>query len=56
MGDGRWWAKKERKDSEYIKGGSGLLANDDDAVGEGAMAVQFIHAHLAERAPAMSKG
>jgi NADPH-dependent glutamate synthase beta subunit-like oxidoreductase len=26
------------------------------AVGEGAMAVQFIHAHLAERAPAMSKG
>jgi NADPH-dependent glutamate synthase beta subunit-like oxidoreductase len=26
------------------------------AVGEGAMAVQLIHAHLAERAPAMSKG
>jgi hypothetical protein len=26
------------------------------AVGEGAMAVQFIHAHLAERAPATSKG
>ena len=25
------------------------------AVGEGAMAVQFIHAHLAERAPAMRK-
>jgi thioredoxin reductase len=25
-------------------------------VGEGAMAVQFIHAHIAERAPEMSKG